>query len=128
MQHGDIRALTFDVLGTTDDGRGTITREGERLGAAKGIQADWKAVADRWAQKYAEARNRNGPWLPLDQVLHRAGEEVLDEFRIGGLTNAERKSWCDLWTRLEPWPDTLPGLERLRSRYLLVALSNANTA
>src|SRR6476469_4443396 len=64
MQHGDIRALTFDVFGTTVDWRGTITREGERLGAAKGIQVDWKAVADRWAQKYVEARNRKGPWLP----------------------------------------------------------------
>jgi 2-haloacid dehalogenase len=58
MQHGDIRALTFDVFGTTVDWRGTITREGERLGAAKGIQVDWKAVADRWSQKYVEARNR----------------------------------------------------------------------
>jgi len=128
MQHREIRALTFDVFGTTVDWRGTITREGERLGAAKGIQVDWKAVADRWAQKYVEARNRMGTWIPLDQVLHRAGEEVLEEFRIGGLTNAEPKSWCDMWSRLEPWPDVLPGLERLRSRYLVAALSNANTA
>ena len=34
MQPDDIRALTFDVFGTTVDWRGTITREGERLGAA----------------------------------------------------------------------------------------------
>src|SRR3954470_9064150 len=72
MQHGDIRALTFDVFGTTVDWRGTISREGERLGAAKEIQVDWKAVADRWAQKYVEARNRKGPWLPLDQILEGA--------------------------------------------------------
>ena len=128
MQHGDIRALTFDVFGTTVDWRGTITREGERLGAAKGIQVDWKSVADRWAQKYVEARNRKGPWLPLDQILHRAGDEVLEEFRIGGLTEAERESWSGLWSRLEPWPDVAPGLKRLRSRYLLAALSNANMA
>ncbi|QEH32227.1 (S)-2-haloacid dehalogenase 4A [Aquisphaera giovannonii] len=128
MQHGDIRALTFDVFGTTVDWRGTIIREGERLGAAKGIQVDWTAVADRWARKYAEARNRQGPWLPLDQILRRAGGEVLEEFRIKGLTPAEHESWSGLWSRLDPWPDTLPGLERLRSRYLLACLSNANTA
>src|SRR3954452_925327 len=85
MRHGDVRALTFDVFGTTVDWRGTITREGERLGAAKGIRVDWTAVADRWAQKYAEARDRRGPWLPLDQILHGAGDEILEEFQIGGL-------------------------------------------
>lgn len=128
MQHGGVRALTFDVFGTTVDWRGTIIREGERLGAAKGIHVDWRAVADRWALKYAEARERKGPWIPLDQILHRAGDEVLEEFRIGGLTKAERASWSGLWSRLDPWPDVLPGLERLRSRYLLAALSNANMA
>jgi 2-haloacid dehalogenase len=127
MQYGDIRALTFDVFGTTVDWRGTITRGGERLGAAKGIQADWKAIAERWAQKYAETRNR-GSWLPLDQVLRRAGEEVLEEFRIEGLTTAERESWCDRWSRLDPWPDVLPGMGRLKPRYLLAVLSNANLA
>src|SRR4051794_7641608 len=79
-QHGGVRALTFDVFGTTVDWRGTITREGERLGTAKGIHADWQAVADRWAQKYVEARNGKGPWLPLDRILRAAGVEVLDEF------------------------------------------------
>jgi 2-haloacid dehalogenase len=128
MQHGSIRALTFDVFGTTVDWRGTIIREGQRLGVAKGIRVDWKAAADRWAQKYVEARNRKGPWLPLDEVLHRAGDEVLDEFRIEGLTKAERESWSGLWSRLDPWPDALPGLQRLRPRYLLAALSNANMA
>lgn len=128
MQHGDIKALTFDLFGTTVDWRGTITREGERLGAAKGIQVDWQAVAERWAQKYAEARNRNGTWLPLDQVLRGAGDELLEEFQIGGLTEAERESWSDLWSRLDPWLDTLPGLARLKSGYLLAALSNANLA
>src|SRR5206468_2370977 len=83
---------------------------------------------DRWAQKYVEARNRKGPWLPLDQILHGAGDEILEEFWIGGLTKAERESWSGLWSRLEPWPDTLPGLKRLRSHYLLAALSNANMA
>ena len=128
MQLSGVRALTFDVFGTTLDWRGTIIREGERLGTAKGIQVDWKAFADRWAQKYVEARTGNGRWVPLDQILHKAGNEVLDEFRVAGLTKAERENWCSLWSRLEPWPDVLPGLKRPRSRYLLAVLSNANVA
>ncbi|WP_165235709.1 haloacid dehalogenase type II [Aquisphaera insulae] len=128
MKHADIRALTFDVFGTTVDWRGTIAREGRRLGAAKGLQVDWEAVADRWSRKYVVARSRNGPWRPLDQILHAAGEEILEEFRIQGLTKAERESWCGLWSRLDPWPDALPGLKRLKARFLLAALSNANMA
>ena len=69
MRHGDIRALTFDVFGTTVDWRGTITREGERLGAAKGIQVDWKAVADRWGRIAAKASLARARLPVIDGLL-----------------------------------------------------------
>ena len=31
-----------------------------------------------------------------------------------------------VWHMLEPWPDSLPGLNRLRTRYIVSALSNGN--
>ena len=41
MDFSAVGALTFDVFGTVVDWRGSIIREGERLGAAHGITADW---------------------------------------------------------------------------------------
>jgi 2-haloacid dehalogenase len=128
MKSRAVRALTFDVFGTVVDWRGTIVREGKTLGEARGIRADWLAVAERWRQKYAMAAAGGGLWRPLDQVLRQAGAEVLDEFHIVGLTDADRERWVDVWARLDPWPDAVPGLTKLRNRHLLVALSNANTA
>ena len=31
-----------------------------------------------------------------------------------------------MWHRLEPWPDTLEGLQRLKRRYTITTLSNGN--
>jgi 2-haloacid dehalogenase len=118
----NISTLTFDVFGTLVDWRGTIIREGQRLGVA----ADWAAVARRWAFIYAYARREGQPWQPLRGILYRAGEQVLDEFGIT-LDLSVRQRWADLWSRLEPWPDTVAGLEALRAKgYRLVALSNAD--
>jgi 2-haloacid dehalogenase len=33
-----------------------------------------------------------------------------------------------VWHRLDPWPDTVPAMRRLRSRYILAPLSNGNVA
>ena len=45
---GGVRAMTFDVFGTVVDWRTSIAREGEAVGRAKGIEADWTAFADDW--------------------------------------------------------------------------------
>ena len=37
MQLSAIKALTFDVFGTVVDWRSTVIREGQQLGAKKGI-------------------------------------------------------------------------------------------
>lgn len=40
----DVRALTFDIFGTTVDWRSGVAAEGGRLGRLHGIEADW----ERW--------------------------------------------------------------------------------
>ena len=51
-----VRALTFDVFGTVVDWRSSIIREGELVGAAKGLKVDWPAFADAW--RAASCRGR----------------------------------------------------------------------
>ena len=52
--------MTFDVFGTVVDWRTSITREGEAVGRAKGIEADWAAFADEW-RGGLRTRDGSGP-------------------------------------------------------------------
>ena len=132
MNLSGVRALTFDVFGTVVDWRGSIIREGEQLGRARGIDVDWAEFADRWRAGYAPAmaRVRNGelPWTEID-VLHRMIlDDLLDDFGITGLSEDEKDYRNLVWHRLEPWPDSVAGLNRLRQRFIVATLSNGNVA
>jgi 2-haloacid dehalogenase len=120
------------VFGTVVDWRSTIIREGEALGREKNIYVDWGAFADAWRSRYAPSmdRVRSGeiPWTKLDD-LHRASlEELLADFGIEGLSGAEKGYFNRVWHRLDPWPDAVEGLTRLRQRYIIAPLSNGNVS
>lgn len=125
-----LRAIVFDVFGTLVDWRGSIIHEGQRWGESMGFALDWAAFADEWRRRYRPSldRVRQGeiPWTRLD-ALHRASlDEVLNEFGIFGLTEDEKVHWTHVWHRLEPWPDTVPGLNRLKEKFMIAPLSNGN--
>jgi 2-haloacid dehalogenase len=127
-----VKALAFDVFGTVVDWRSGVIRDGEDLSHKKGLEVDWAAFADEWRGRYAPSmdRVRRGevPWTNLD-ALHRASlEELLKEFDIEGLTEEEKDHLNKVWHRLDPWPDSVPGLARLKERYILTPLSNGNVA
>jgi 2-haloacid dehalogenase len=127
-----VRALAFDVFGTVVDWRSAVIRDGEELGRKKGLEVDWAAFADEWRGRYAPSmdRVRRGelPWTNLD-ALHRASlEELLEEFGIEGLTEEEIDHLNKVWHRLDPWPDSVAGLARLKERYVISTFSNGNVA
>ena len=128
----NVRALTFDVFGTTVDHRGTIIAEGEALGRAKRISVDWAAFADAWRAGYKPAmhRVRTGelPWTTLDQLHRMMLEKLLSNFRIAGLSAEEVDEFNRVWHRLKPWPDAVAGLTRLKRRFIVAPLSNGNVA
>jgi 2-haloacid dehalogenase len=127
-----VRALVFDVFGTVVDWRSSIIREGEALGRRLGIGADWSRVADAWRARYPGLmqRVRTGelPWTRLDD-LHRMGlVQVLADLGIRGLSEADIDDFNRAWHRLDPWPDVVPGLDRLGRRFILATLSNGNVS
>jgi 2-haloacid dehalogenase len=65
------------------------------------------------------------PYAPLD-VLHR--ETLVDLCVKFGLklTEAETDDLNFAWHRLDPWPDTVAGLEKLKTKFILSPLSNGN--
>ena len=127
---GDIRALTFDIFGTTVDWRSGVAAEGRRLGARQGVEADWERVADAWRALYMPymARVRGGelPWTNFD-VLHRMSlDQVLDDLGVTGLGPDARAELTRAWERLPAWPDAVAGLEVLGRRFTVATLSNGN--
>jgi 2-haloacid dehalogenase len=130
MTPSSIRALTFDVFGTVVDWRGSIIREGRALGKQKNLKADWAAVADAWRDGYKPAmdrvRKRQLPWMSIDQLHRLILDDVLAKLRIDILTAEDKEHLNLAWHRLRPWPDSRPGLKRLKKRYVLATLSNGN--
>jgi 2-haloacid dehalogenase len=127
-----IKALTFDVFGTVVDWRGTIIREGETFGRRQGLTLDWAQFADAWRAGYAPAmqRVRQGdlPWTTIDALHRLILDELLERFDIANLAETEKEHLNRVWHRLDPWPDSIDGLQRLRQGYIIATLSNGNMA
>jgi 2-haloacid dehalogenase len=132
LDPGSVKALTFDVFGTVVDWRQSIIREGEALGRAKRLPVDWARFADAWRGRYQPmlSRVRNGelPWTRLDDLHRMSLDALLGEFGVTGLDEAEIDHLNRVWHRLDPWPDAVPGLTRLRRRFVLATCSNGNVA
>jgi 2-haloacid dehalogenase len=127
-----VKALGFDVFGTVVDWRSSIIREGRELGKAKGIDVDWEAFTDAWRGLYQPAleKVRSGamPWTRLDDLHRMSLDRLLEEYGIRGLSESEIDHLNRVWHRLDPWPDSVPGLTRMRRKYVLATLSNGNVA
>jgi 2-haloacid dehalogenase len=128
----NVTALIFDTFGTVVDWRGSIIKEGNGWGKAKGITIDWARFADRWRSGYVPAmdRVRKGelPWTKLDDLHRMMLDDLLKEFKIEGLSEEEKDHWNRVWHRLKPWPDSVPGLARLKKKYTIAPCSNGNVA
>ncbi len=126
------RALLFDVFGTVVDWRSSVAREVQAVLAGHSVPVDSEAFADRWRALYqpAMSRVRSGEidFVPLDKLHRENLDQVLAEFSIDHLSEAEKVHLNLAWHRLDVWPDTVAGLERLKSRYIIGTLSNGNIA
>ncbi|HMK78993.1 MAG TPA: haloacid dehalogenase type II [Xanthobacteraceae bacterium] len=127
-----VKALFFDVFGTVVDWRTSIARESELILKPKGYALDWLAFADAWRDQYQpameEVRSGKIPFSKLD-VLHRRNlERILPRFNVAGLDEATLQHFNKAWHRLDGWPDSAPGLQRLHRKYLIAPVSNGNIA
>lgn len=127
---GDLRVLVFDVFGTVVDWRSSVIAEGQELGKAKSLDIDWAAFADSWRSIYRpfmdKVQKGELPWTKLDDLHRMMLDETLRKFGIGSLTDDEKEQFNHVWHRLKPWPDSVPGLQRLKQRYVISTLSNGN--
>ncbi len=133
MHDFDIHAFVFDVFGTVVDWRSGVSREAAAFLQRHGAPgADPGAFADAWRRRYGpameEVRSGRRPFTRLD-VLHRENLlAVLPDFGIdpAGVPAAELDALNLAWHRLDPWPDAVPALLRLKTRFIIAPLSNGN--
>ena len=124
-----VRALTFDLFGTVLDLGGSLTppiaeflrRQGSSAGAAQ----FWSQL--RYRQRIEQYQDTIVA-LGHGGYLETARRAFVYVCRLNKLEPSDDAidEWMESWKQLSPFPDATPGLERLKSRYKLVALSNGN--
>jgi 2-haloacid dehalogenase len=129
----DIRACLFDVFGTVVDWRTSVSRDLAGFAKQKGIGGiDWLEFAVEWRKLYQpsmdEVRSGRRAFTILD-VLHRESlDKLIARYGIKGLAEADIEHMNRAWHRLDPWPDVVAGLTRLKKKLVIAPCSNGNIA
>jgi len=128
----NVQACVFDEFGTVVDWRSSVIAEATNWGKAKGLTIDWVGFTDRWRLGYRPAmdkvRKAEIPWTNLDDLHRMMLEDLLQQYKIEGLSEEEKAQFAHVWRRLKPWPDSVEGLSRLKRKYIISPMSNGNVA
>lgn len=127
-----VSALLFDVFGTVVDWRSGVIRDVAELASARGVEVDAAAFADAWRAGYGPSmdlvRRGERPWTKLDDLHRHILDRLLAETGLTGLSPDEKNWLNNTWHRLDPWPDSVPGLRRLKENFTVAAFSNGNVS
>ena len=128
-----VKALVFDVFGTVVDWRISLIADFTAWGEKRGISADWTALVDGWRAVYAASMDdvRKHPkhgYVILDTLHRRSLERLVAQLSISGLEDDDLYYLTMGWHRLQPWADSVGGLTRLKTKYIIGPLSNGNVA
>jgi 2-haloacid dehalogenase len=127
-----VQALAFDTYGTVVDWRDSVLAELAAFGVARGLDVDWTTFLAEWKAGYRPGMDRvnrgEWPWTTVETIYRRRLEELLPRHGIDALGEADLTRLTQAWWRLHPWPDAVPGLRRLRARFILSPLSNGSFA
>ncbi len=125
-----IRACVFDTFGTLLDWRSSVARQVKAVADAKGVEGDWLDFTDQWRGYYYRLTHEIGAYKAQYMAvgyIHRIGlDALLPKFGLGDLTEEERAGLNKAWHRLDPWPDTVEGLKRLKTKFMISPLSNSD--
>jgi len=130
MATAGVRALLFDVFGTVVDWRSGVVEEALRTVGPRDI--DWGEFADRWRiegylEPIGEIVAGQRPYADVEFFLRQSLIEILGRHAITlGADDLDRLA--SVWRRLDPWPDAIEGLERLRRDFVIAPLSNGSFA
>ncbi|KKY27837.1 putative haloacid type ii [Phaeomoniella chlamydospora] len=151
----NVRAMIFDVYGTTVDWRKEVTSylmeaasraldsasasipSQVRLLCDPGDAVFWSLFAQDWRESYYNYTRQHDPvgqihsFVNTDTFYEHSLINLLERYGLVGLWNEQEiAEHCQIWHRLRPWPDSVIGLNFLRYKkgYRIATLSNADTA
>lgn len=121
-----VRILAFDVFGTVVDWHGGIVRDVRSMNL--NVDADAFALAWRAGYRPAMQRVASGElgWTLIDDLHRMILDDILRQFSVTHLTEEQKSHLNKVWHRLDPWPDVVEGLGRLKSQFTICTLSNGN--
>jgi len=123
----NIKALTFDLFGTILDLGGSLTPFIAKFLQRKGSNIDSKRFWEQWRYRQRiEQYQDNIMMLGHSGYLETARRAFVYTLALNGLQASpdEVKEFMGAWQELSPFPEVAEALERLKTRYRLVALSN----
>ncbi|MBV9514229.1 MAG: haloacid dehalogenase type II [Mycobacteriaceae bacterium] len=127
-----MKALLFDVQGTATDFHTTVRDAAAAMLGPRFPHRDWSAFVNDWRAAYFDALSGLVPsaegWTGVGSVYRSALDVLLARGGMDDVSAAERTELNRAWRRLKPWPDTVPGLRRLRAKFTLATLSNADVS
>jgi 2-haloacid dehalogenase len=128
-----VRAALFDVFGTVVDWRSGVSRDVAAFMAGHSISGvDPEAFADAWRRRYSpsmeEVRAGRRPFVPLDRLHFENLQATLSQFGLvhQQFAEADLRELNRAWHRLDPWPDVVTGLQRMKPKRIIAPLSNGN--
>jgi 2-haloacid dehalogenase len=129
----EVKALVFDVFGTVVDWRTSLINDFTAWSQRRGVKGDWTALVDGWRGLYIGSmdevrRHPERGYVILDVLHRRSLETLVAQLGIAGLTEADLDYLTKGWHRLHPWRDSVAGLTRLKTKFIISPLSNGNVA
>lgn len=128
----NVRALVFDVFGTVFDWHTNVTRTLAAHARPNSPinNSQWALFAHKWRQgiyTYRHAAVERGKYFSPETIYLRTLEELVRTEDVDeGWDEADMKLICEAWEGQEPWDDTVAGMEFLKTKLIVVALSNGS--
>lgn len=132
MSHpAHVKALYFDVFGTVADWYSQVVTEGEALSQKTGVAVPWGEFALRWRiDGYIAAlikiAAKQADLIPTEKIHRLKLNELLVDYGLTGLSEAEIADFNRAWNRIQPWPDVVKGLQTLKQHYMIMPFSNGD--
>jgi 2-haloacid dehalogenase len=128
-----IKAMTFDIQGTVVDYYQPFTKVSGDLSVRKGLTIDWPVFLADWTSAAAsiiqEIIAGKRSWNAAGEVYREALDQVLTRRSLSDtFAEADRLELMSVWGKMTPWADSVEGIERLKRKFTVAALSNAGMA
>ena len=124
--HAKPRILAFDTFGTVVDWHGTIVKEVGTLFPRLDAHAFAKAWRNQYHPMMQKVMRQELPWTKIDDLHRMILNVILEEFGLSHLNEQQRRHLNLVWHRLNAWPDSVSGLKKLKTQFVIAPLSNGN--